>query len=133
MANNRKDQAVSEVMGTILMVALVVILAAVIGALVFGMVGNLQETKVVGVTATRNIEGFVTVSYNGADKADQLYWMNVSINGNIGKELGTFEGTTPVDVGNTSNSAAVTPGSDHVIVVAHFSDGTEQVVLDTMV
>ena len=39
----KNEDAVSPVIGTILMVALVVILAAVIGAIVFGLAGNLQK------------------------------------------------------------------------------------------
>ena len=51
MAFNRNEEAVSPVIGVILMVAITVILAAVIAAFVFGMAGNIQKTRVVAATA----------------------------------------------------------------------------------
>ena len=46
MKINRSDEeAVSPVIGVILMVAIVVILAAVIAAFVFGMAGNVATSK----------------------------------------------------------------------------------------
>ena len=54
MAFTRKnEEAVSPVIGVILMVAITVILAAVIAAFVFGMAGNIQKSKVVAATASR--------------------------------------------------------------------------------
>ena len=44
------EEAVSPVIGVILMVAITVILAAVIAAFVFGMAGNISKTKVVAAT-----------------------------------------------------------------------------------
>ena len=54
MALHKNDEAVSPVIGVILMVAITVILAAVIAAYVFGMSGNVQKTKVVAATATHD-------------------------------------------------------------------------------
>ncbi len=48
-----KEDAVSPVIGVILMVAVTVILAAVIAAFVFGMGSNVTKTKVVAVTASQ--------------------------------------------------------------------------------
>ncbi len=47
------EDAVSPVIGVILMVAITVILAAVIAAFVFGMAGNVSKTRSVAVTATK--------------------------------------------------------------------------------
>ncbi len=46
----KNEEAVSPVIGVILMVAITVILAAVIAAFVFGMAGNISKTKVVAAT-----------------------------------------------------------------------------------
>ena len=51
MALHKNDEAVSPVIGVILMVAITVILAAVIAAYVFGMTGNTQKTRLVAATA----------------------------------------------------------------------------------
>ena len=54
MAFTRKnEEAVSPVIGVILMVAITVILGRVIAAFVFGMAGNIQKSKVVAATASR--------------------------------------------------------------------------------
>ncbi len=54
MANFKKnDEAVSAVIGVILMVAITVILAAVIAAFVFQLGGNVPKNKSVGVECKR--------------------------------------------------------------------------------
>ena len=45
VVTRKNDEAVSPVIGVILMVAITVILAAVIAAFVFGMSGNISKTK----------------------------------------------------------------------------------------
>ena len=50
----RNDEAVSPVIGVILMVAITVILAAVIAAFVFGLAGTTGTSKNVGLTVTAN-------------------------------------------------------------------------------
>ena len=132
MRKKRNEDAVSEVMGTVLMVALVVILAAIIGSMVFGLVGNLQQTHIVGVSAVRFNQTHITVTFNGGEKADQLNWLNITVNGAIRPSVGTFGSTTPLGVGNSTTVTGNTSGNDHVIVVGNFADGTQQVVLDTI-
>lgn len=64
----RKNDAVSPVIGTILMVAITVILAAIIAAFVFGMTGNVQKTKVVSLVAERSGNSEVQVTnFGGQD------------------------------------------------------------------
>lgn len=50
------DRAVSPVIGVILMVAITVILAAVIGTFVLGLGGNLQQNAQAGIS-TENVSG----------------------------------------------------------------------------
>ena len=45
MKFTKNEEAVSPVIGVILMVAITVILAAVIAAFVFGMAGNIQKNE----------------------------------------------------------------------------------------
>ena len=59
----KNDEAVSPVIGVILMVAITVILAAVIAAFVFGMSGNISKTKVVAATVSQPNATTVTVTY----------------------------------------------------------------------
>jgi flagellin-like protein len=129
MVNNRNDRAVSEVMGTILMVALVVILAAVIGALVFGLAGSMQSPNLVGVSAVKYNSTHIVVTLTGGEKADQLYNLTVSMNG--GSPQPMTQGTQAMIVGNSSYFRGATSGSDHLVIVGYFADGTQQVIMDT--
>lgn len=128
-----KEDAVSPVIGVILMVAVTVILAAVIAAFVFGMGGNVQKTQIVGVTAARTATddvGKVTLTYQGGTGAANLDKFNVIVD----------DDATPVEwdpegvVGASTTVDAVqdtTHPNNQVKVVALWVDGTQQVVLDT--
>ena len=131
MPNHPHEAAVSEVMGSILMVAVTVIFAMLIGATVLSLVGRMQQTRVVGVVAVRLNATFVTITYYGCDKPDQVYQLNISVNGMGPTALGS--GTTPLEVGTSMIVSATAPGNDHMVVTGAFSDGTRQVVLNTMV
>jgi flagellin-like protein len=68
MMNFKNEEAVSPVIGVILMVAITVILAAVIAAFVFGMTDRFTPQKEVTVTATQGVhEGaaVMTVTLQG--------------------------------------------------------------------
>jgi FlaG/FlaF family flagellin (archaellin) len=133
MHHHRHDTAASEIVGNILMVAVTVIFAMLIGATVLSLVGGMQQTKVAGVVAVRLNATFVSVTYYGSDKPGQVYWLNISVNGGSFKTIGAFGGSTPVEVGTSMIVSATAPGSDHIVVTGAFSDGTRQVVLNTMV
>ena len=118
-------------MGSILMVAVTVIFAMLIGATVLSLVGSMQQTRVVGVVAVRLNATFVTITYYGCDTPDQVCQLNISANGMGPTALGS--GTTPLEVGTSTMVSATAPGNDHMVVTGAFSDGTRQVVLNTMV
>ncbi|HOI62466.1 MAG TPA: type IV pilin N-terminal domain-containing protein [Methanoculleus sp.] len=151
MKFRENEDAVSPVIGVILMVAITVILAAVIAAFVFGMTGNVQTTKTVAVTANQNSNNVVLTYHGGADAATLQYltitvtkgsdttsetqylWYDTSSSGvvttnpnenNVGK---LPVGTTTTIVGFASSQ------QDHVVVAGHFADGSDHVVLDTYV
>ncbi|MGD1004842.1 MAG: type IV pilin N-terminal domain-containing protein, partial [Methanoregulaceae archaeon] len=80
MAFTKNEEAVSPVIGVILMVAITVILAAVIAAFVFGMAGNIQKTRVVAATAS-HIGTNIQVTWKGGQDNGAVTSYNVSING----------------------------------------------------
>ena len=69
MSTTRKDDAVSPVIGTILLVAITVVLVAIVAAVVMGMAGGVQNTKDVGVKVTPVIgsddHSVATVTFTG--------------------------------------------------------------------
>ena len=155
----KEEEAVSPVIGVILMVAITVILAAVIGAFVFGMGGSLKKTYMVGVTATQTDSTKVDVTFQGGPDANLVHYMNVSIDGKEFRSTSANNATaTRIDVasdnfpvfGNTAAASSTVPvgtavtlsdtgnlvisaGRDHLVVAATFLDGTKQIVLDTYV
>ncbi len=131
MKFTKNDEAVSPVIGVILMVAITVILAAVIAAFVFGMAGNIQKTKVVAATASQQGATTIYVTYQGGQ--DQALVNGVSAT--VVNSAGTTSGPSNVGTG-VGKSASFTNGGqgrDHVVATASFTDGTTQVILDTYV
>ncbi|HVP25469.1 MAG TPA: type IV pilin N-terminal domain-containing protein [Methanomicrobiales archaeon] len=137
-----REDAVSPVIGVILMVAITVILAAVIAAFVFGMAGGVQKTKTVAASAKQDGSAYIVTWQGGQDNA-YVTGYNVTVDCNnapvcplgvAGPVLfpGVPEGYRPI-VGNTTRLPYATSGNDHVVVTATFTDGSAQVVLDTYV
>ena len=125
MKFRENEDAVSPVIGVILMVAITVILAAVIAAFVFGMTGSMQSTKVVAVTATVNNSQYLVVTFQGGADAAMVENLTLKINGTYAAHL-----KNPA-IGDSFNStSSIKPQNCHAVVVAKFSDGSEQVVLD---
>jgi flagellin-like protein len=143
VVTRKNDEAVSPVIGVILMVAITVILAAVIAAFVFGMSGNISKTKTVAVTVQKMDSGNITIMNNGGQDGGSLVKLNATTN--PPNTAGTAPCTTagyclvsgnPVAVGTTMrlyNSALTYSGRTQVVVVGTFSDGSDQVLLDTFV
>ena len=75
------EDAVSPVIGVILMVAITVILAAVIAAFVFGMAGNVSKTRSIAVTAGTSGTNFTT-TYNGGPDDSDLAGLNITYRDN---------------------------------------------------
>lgn len=149
----KDEKAVSPVIGVILMVAITVILAAVIASFVFGMGSSVKKTYVVSATASEQYNSSskdydITVTYQGGPDHASVSWINITLpdsdwdEGDITNTSCTVDPDTTnerIQVTNLSTGATVTvfeagsTGRDHVIVVGHFADGTEQVILDTYV
>lgn len=129
----KNEEAVSPVIGVILMVAITVILAAVIAAFVFGMAGNIQKTKVVAATGSRLNSTAITLTYQGGQDSNTLANISWSVNGGT-TVTWTPNGGTTLDVGHSgtldSSKGVGSPGTAHIIGVATFTDGSTQVIYD---
>jgi archaeal type IV pilus assembly protein PilA len=147
MKFTKNDEAVSPVIGVILMVAITVILAAVIAAFVFGMAGNISKSKVVAVTATKTSPTQINIMNQGGQDQPGLIELNATAVGSTSTDIPnscTGTGVTtasshcvlsPADVGSTiqMKTGGSWAGRTEVIVVGKFNDGTNQVLLDTYV
>lgn len=144
MALIKNDESVSPVIGTVLMVAVTVILAAVIASFVFGSAGSIQKTKVVAATAQKIPSGDIHVIYQGGQDTDSLTSISVTApNGSVWHTTDS-EGSL-ADSGTTyakPNIGAVMKlsytsdwpmdGQQHVVVIGAFNDGVNQIILDNM-
>jgi len=148
MVTRKNDEAVSPVIGVILMVAITVILAAVIAAFVFGMSGNVTKTKTVAITAQKVNANLITVLNSGGQDGGSLVWMNMTttppiFSASSGGAAITEEGTTGmfplqitpnIPVGTSVDLVPDTDGYSvrtKLVVVGGFVDGSSQVLLDT--
>jgi FlaG/FlaF family flagellin (archaellin) len=122
------------------MVAIVVILAAVIAAFVFGMAGGTGTSKNVGMTVTlNNTVGApgLDILWQGGGDIGMLSHINATING-IPKsaDLSTFHqiigrSAAPFSVGDitTIRNETIVKAS-RVIITGTFNDGSTQVLFD---
>ena len=127
------DDAVAEIVGTILLVAVAVILAAVISSFAFGMAAGVTRTVVIAVSAHQQGDDIV-LTYEGGRDVPMLYRLDITATAEDGAAIeDTFDNTPPA-VGDTRTlPGAGNPGSDHVVVVAQLVDGSRHVVLDVSV
>ena len=137
MVTRKNDEAVSPVIGVILMVAITVILAAVIAAFVFGMSGNIQKTKIVSVTLSRVNSTSVISTFQGGQDASALEYISWTVNSGNATVSGSTIGqqgvaSTILNVGNSVTISTV-PINAHLVGVGTFNDNTKQVLTDTYI
>ena len=122
------ERAVSPVVGVILMVAITVIMAAVIGAFVYGYGGSMVQSK--DVAAVARVQGTsLFVTYMGGP--DQNLVTDLTGTAVTADDLTGL--TSAVGSSVEIDTGVATDQSNHVVVTATFSDGTSAVVLDTFV
>ena len=144
MKFRENEDAVSPVIGVILMVAITVILAAVIAAFVFGMAGSIETTKFVAATAQLQEDNVVVTYQGGADNKD-VEWLKIFVHtdtADVTKYVywdGTATTIAALDTAHVTEkppevgvkfSTKAEIGKTLVTVTAHFKDGKEQVILD---
>jgi flagellin-like protein len=125
---SKDEEAVSPVIGVILMVAITVILAAVIAAFVFGMGGSLKKNYTVAATASQTDANTIDFTYQGGPDDYLVAGLNYSVGSGSRVQV-----TGDVAPGLAWSDNNATLSRDHVVVSAYFADGTEQVILDTYV
>jgi FlaG/FlaF family flagellin (archaellin) len=124
------------VVGFILMI-LSVVLAAVIAAFIFGMAGattgpgSYAHTYTVAATARQVGADTIYVTWEGGQDNDKVTSYSVLITSSTGKT--GYEGDLAPNIGEMNQFEGGTSGNDHVVVMASFTDGSQQLVLDTYV
>jgi archaeal type IV pilus assembly protein PilA len=135
MYNPEKESAVSEVIGVILVVALTVIMASIIGAYMFGMMDNTGlEPRILAISANQPSPSYVEVRYMGGPDYRSLENLTITW------PSGARQFVPLPKIGDTYRAMNygvpynATPGGyDHIIVTGYFSLDAKQVVLDARV
>jgi len=125
--STKKNDGVSPVIGTILLVAITVVLVAIISAVVMGMAGNVGTSHVVGVTVGQDSSstGGILVTITGGADVNQL------------SKYYVYNGST--SVGNTTNTTVgvpqafpLTAGQASISIVGTFPDGNQTIYTGTI-
>lgn len=147
MFNRRiTDDAVSPVVGELLMVAIAVILAALVFVIAFTIFSSLPEANIIGVTAQQESPDLITIKYWGGQDDDRLAYLRVFAPNNTPfytsdaggtLSMGYGPGVKP-DIGaqiylHHNSSEALWEGNQHVVVVGVFDDDSQKIVLDKIV
>ena len=119
----QNDDAVSPVIGVILMVAITVILAAVIAVFAFNMADDVQTPRTVMVSA-KLVPAGIESTIQGGTGLSELISLNYSVAGKA-----VTNATENFQVGNRTIIPEGAAGSQFM-VVGHFSDGSKQIILD---
>ena len=124
------EDAVSPVIGVILMVAITVILAAVIGTFVLGLGQDIQTNVQAGASVNfDSADEKITVSYTSAQDSDTYLWANTSGATSEGKHRLNNTGETVImtaaaggDSGTlTGNEADLEASGDVTVTVTAYN------------
>lgn len=137
MKNKNHEEAVSPVIGVILMVALTVILAAIIAAFVFGFADEISDSKIVAATANQPDMSHIVVTYRGGQDAQictGVHWVIIDSSGATIADswMGMNSGSSILKVGSGLTLSG-TLGKDHITATAHFTDNSDQVIYDNSI
>jgi flagellin-like protein len=139
----KNEDAVSPIIGTVLMVAITVILAAIIALYVFGVPANVTKTKIVAVTAQLENSGDIVIMYQGGQDdqtlssiriiaPDSTTWHPIDSSGTL-LDSGSTYAKPNIGAVMRLNKNPLWPDRKHILVVGTFIDGADQVILDTYV
>jgi flagellin-like protein len=122
------EEAVSPVIGVILMVAIVVILAAVVWVAVAPMADeNLQSAKIVKLTVspdrTTGVAEVVVAGGSGLSQVSDIYY---TVDGGSNSVLWA----TKPNIGDMNSTNADVTAGKRFMILANFTDGSQQILYD---
>ena len=129
----KDESAVSPVIGSILMVAVAVMLSSIIGSVVFGMGSDIDTLNLVAVSAQQTNSTTIEFTVMGGLDTDDVRYLNATIDGVRTDPPADYEpevGSVWTAYSESSHSNGGFNSPSHVIVSATFSSGGSQVVLD---
>jgi len=118
------DRGVSPVIGVILMVAITVILAAVIGTFVLGLGDSLEQAPQAQLDAEINADDELQITHNGGDALPEGD-LDLTING--GAAEGYFTSGSEFTVGQSQDTNIAVTSTDRIRIIHTPSDS---IILD---
>jgi hypothetical protein len=89
------------------------------------------------VTASQPDASHIVITYEGGPNMERIYELEITITDSTGKSqtksAGSDLATTPIPIKGTYPISGDFSGDDHVVVIAHMSDGSRTTVLDTVI
>ena len=86
------------------------------------------------VTASQPDASSIVITYEGGPNMERIVELEITVTDSTGrsqtKSAGSRLATTPIPIKGTYTLNGEFAGSDHVIVMAHMSDGSRAIVLD---
>jgi hypothetical protein len=117
----------------ICLVALVVLMLAAAGCTQQAS----QQKAPAPVTATQTDGTHITIAYPGSTDMGSLVELEATVTDRTGKtqtrSVGDHLSTTPLKWGATIPLTGTFDGNDHVLVTGYFMDGSQKLVLDTII
>lgn len=123
----KTDDAVSPVVATILLVAIAVGLVAVVAAMAFGMVGNLEGGKIVSLSVDTQPGKNIIVTFSGGADLSALTGIRVTVDGNQANASSAY--SFPPSVGTIQRYTTSLSGNQRILIVGIFGD-YEQILYD---
>jgi flagellin-like protein len=133
-------KALSPFIGTILMVMFALMLGVILGTYAFGMSESIQHIRAIAISVVQSPPD-ILITYQGGDAQPDLYSLTIIAPNatpfytvSTGGALSTTGTPVAPDVGAVMVlSGAATENKDHVMVIAHFTDGSNQIISDVFV
>jgi len=93
-----------------------------------------EETSFKEVTASQPDTSSIVITYEGGPNMERIVELEITVTDSTGKSqtksAGSRLATTPIPIKGTYTLNGDFAGPDHVIVMAHMSDGSRAIVLD---
>lgn len=129
--STKKNDGVSPVIGTILLVAITVVLVAIISAVVMGMTGGIGTSHVVGVKVvqnTSNASNELLVTITSGDTTGLSKIAVYSGANSVGVNTTAIAVGVPMSFGPTN----LADGTNSISVVGTFPDGNQTIYTGTI-
>jgi FlaG/FlaF family flagellin (archaellin) len=124
------NDGVSEVIGTVLTVAIVVAVGAFAAVYVLSLPESIQNPKIIAVTVLRVNESHGMIDYFGGQGQGSVLSLNWSVN------MAPFDednSTAYPALSDKLSFSGLRPGLNRMVVKAQFIDGSEQILFDGLV